>query len=140
MPSACFVCRAHVSMRWPTRRLRPWRSVVRAVLQMPWVVGSWARSLCVTVANALGGQRVAGVSAFASSLDQAPRIDEAVHHLADPALGNAEPVGKVVAGDHRVPGHEVQRPLLRRADAEGRRSLRPSAQDGAATPASRSGD
>ena len=28
--------------------LRPWRSVVRAVLQMPCVVGSWARSLWVT--------------------------------------------------------------------------------------------
>ena len=42
------VCRAHVSMRWTTCRLRPWRSVVRAVLQMPRVVGSWARSLWVT--------------------------------------------------------------------------------------------
>ena len=44
----CFVWRAHVSMRWPTCRLRPRRSVVRAVLQMPRVVGSWARSLWVT--------------------------------------------------------------------------------------------
>ena len=75
------------------------------------------------VANALGRQGVAGVSAFSSPLDDASGIDEAVHHLADPSLRDTEPHGKVLTGDHRVVGHEVERPLLRRADAEGRRSL-----------------
>ena len=75
------------------------------------------------VANALGGQGVARVSAFAPALDQAPCIREAVHHLADPPLGDAEPDGKVLTGDHRVVGDEVEGPLLSRADAEGRRCL-----------------
>ena len=75
------------------------------------------------VAYALGRQRVANVAAFAVTLDKAPCIDEAAHHLADATLGDAEPEGQVLTGDHGVVGHEVQRPLLRRADAEGRRSL-----------------
>ena len=78
------------------------------------------------VANALGGQRVAGVAPFSSSLDKAPGVHEALHHLADPALRDAEPEGKVLTRDHWVVGYEVERPLLSRADAEGR----------AATPAS----
>ena len=56
------------------------------------------------VAYALGGQRVAGVSPVASTLDKAPGVYEAVHHLADPPLRDAEPVGQVLAGDHRVVG------------------------------------
>ena len=75
------------------------------------------------VAYALGGQRVAGVSPLSSSLDKAPGIDQGAHHLAYAPLGDAEPAGKVLTGDHRVVGQEVERPLLRRADAEGRRSL-----------------
>ena len=47
-----------------------------------------------------------------------------MHHLADPSLRDAKPAGKVLTGDHRVVGHEIQRPFLRRADAEGSRSLR----------------
>ena len=74
------------------------------------------------VANALGGQRVAGVAPFSSSLDKAPGVHEALHHLADPALRDAEPEGKVLTRDHWVVGYEVERPLLSRADAEGRRS------------------
>ena len=50
-------------------------------------------------------------------------VHQAAHHLADSALGDAEPEGQVLAGDHWVVGDEVQRPLLRGADAEGRRSL-----------------
>ena len=34
-------------------------------------------------------------------------------HLADTALRDAEPEGKVLTGDHRVVGDEVERPLLR---------------------------
>ena len=45
------------------------------------------------VAYALGGQGVARVAPFPSALDQAPGIDEAAHHLADAALGDAEPEG-----------------------------------------------
>ena len=75
------------------------------------------------VADALGRQRVAGVSAFSVTFDQASGIDEAVHRLADAALGDAEPARQVLAGDHRVVGDQVERPLLRRGDAEGRRSL-----------------
>ena len=41
------------------------------------------------VAYALGGQRVANVAAFAVTLNEVPSIGEAVHHLADPALGDA---------------------------------------------------
>ena len=44
--------------------------------------------------------------------------------LADPPLGDAEPGCKVLAGDHRVVGDDVQRPLLSWTDAEGWRSLR----------------
>ena len=76
------------------------------------------------VANALGGQGVAGVSASSPALDQAPGVHEASHHLADSPLGDAEPKGQVLPWDHRVIGDEVQRAFLRRADAEGRRSLR----------------
>ena len=36
------------------------------------------------VANALGGQRVAGFAPSSSAFDQAPGIHEAVHHLANP--------------------------------------------------------
>ena len=75
------------------------------------------------VANALGGQREAGVASLSSSLDKAPGIDQGAHHLAYAPLGDAEPAGKVLTGDHQVVGHEVERPLLRGADAEGRRSL-----------------
>ena len=124
MPSACFVCLAHVSMRWPTcrraslvvcsERCAPDTLRRRELGTVP--VGD--------VAYALGGQCVAHVSAFSSSLDKSPGIDEAVHHLADPSLRDAEPAGKVLAGNHRVVGHEVERPFLRRADAEGRRRLR----------------
>ena len=39
-----------------------------------------------------------------------------------PSLQDAKPAGKVLARDHRVVGDKVQRPLLRPADAEGRRS------------------
>ena len=63
------------------------------------------------VADALGGQRVARVSTSSSSLDQAPGVHKAVHHMADPSLRDAEPAGKVLTGDHRVVGHEVERPL-----------------------------
>ena len=56
------------------------------------------------VANALGGQGVAGVSPVSSLFDQAPGIDEAAHHLADTSLGDAEPAGQVLTGDHRVVG------------------------------------
>ena len=45
------------------------------------------------VANALGRQRVASVSTSSSTLDKAPGIDEAVHHLADAPLRDAEPHG-----------------------------------------------
>ena len=76
------------------------------------------------VAYALGGQGVAGVTPLALALDQAPCIDKATQHLADPALRHAEPDGQVLTGYHRVVGDEVQRPFLSRADAEGRRSLR----------------
>ena len=76
------------------------------------------------VANALGGQRAANVAAFAVTLDQAPGVDEVVHHLADAPFRDAEPDGQVLTGDHRVVGDEVERPLLRLADAEGPRSLR----------------
>ena len=75
------------------------------------------------VANALVGQGVAPVATLSSLLDKPPCIDEASHHLADTPLRDAEPCGKVLAGDHWVVGDDVQRPLLRRADAEGRRSL-----------------
>ena len=43
------------------------------------------------VANALVGQGVAGVSAFASTLDEAPGVHQAAHHLADSSLGDSEP-------------------------------------------------
>ena len=88
------------------------------------------------VAYALGGKGVTGVSPFAPTLDQAPGIDEVAHHLADPSLGNAEPAGKVLTGDHRVVGDKVERPLLRRADAEGRCSLRHPLGAGQSMPAS----
>ena len=51
-------------------------------------------------------------------------MDEAVRHLTNASLRDAKPAGKMLTGNHRVVGHEVERPLLRRADAEGRRSLR----------------
>ena len=76
------------------------------------------------VAYTLGRQGVAGLASASVTLDQAPSINEAVHRLADATLGDAEPAGKVLTGDHRVVGHEVERPLLRRGDAEGWRSLR----------------
>ena len=74
------------------------------------------------VAYALGGQGVAGVSPLSPSLDEAPGVHEAAHHLADSSIRNAEPSGQVLAKDHRVVGDKVQRPLLSRADAECRRS------------------
>ena len=90
---------------------------------MPRVVGSSARSRCVYVANTLGGQGVANVASFAVTLDEAPGFHEVVHHLAHPSLGDAEPGRQVLTGDHRVVGDEVECPLLRGCDAEGRRSL-----------------
>ena len=117
MPSACFVCRAHVpppALAVGGEGRAPDASRGRELGAVP--VGD--------VANALGGQRETGVNALPSTLDQAPRVHEAVYHLADPALGDAEPAGKVLTGDHRVVGYEVERTLLRRADADGRRSLR----------------
>ena len=55
---------------------------------------------------------------------EAPGVDEVAHHLADPSLGDPKPDGQVLTGDHRVVSDKVERPLLRRAGAEGRRSLR----------------
>ena len=75
------------------------------------------------VANTLGGQGVANVASFAVTLDEAPGFHEVVHHLADSSLGDAEPGRQVLTGDHRVVGDEVECPLLRGCDAEGRRSL-----------------
>ena len=76
------------------------------------------------VAYTLGGQRVANGSAFSSSLDKVPGVHEALHHLADPTLRDAQPIGKMLTGDHRVVGDKVERPLLSQAEAEGRCSLR----------------
>ena len=83
-------------------------------------------------------QRVS--SPFAPAFHEVPCFDEAVHHLADTPLRDAEPAGEVLAGDHRVVGDEVQCPLLRRADAEGRLQTAPSARDGGSDARFRSGE
>ena len=75
------------------------------------------------VTYALGGQRVAGLAAFAMTLNETPSINEGMHHLADPTLGDAEPKGQMLTGDHRVVGDEVEGLLLRGADAQGQCSL-----------------
>ena len=89
------------------------------------------------VAYALGGQRVANVSPFPPALDQAPCVSTRLRiiWLTRPSETPSQ-VGKVLAEDHRVVGDEVQRPLLRRADAEGRRRLRHTLRDGAGMHAS----
>ena len=89
MPSACLVCLAHVSMRWPTCRLRPCLSVREGCAPYALRGGKLGAVPVGDVANALGGQRVADVAAFAVTLNEVPSIDEAAHHLAYPSLGDA---------------------------------------------------
>ena len=75
------------------------------------------------VANALGGQGVANVSPRFPLCSTRPQLSTRLRiiWLRRPSETPSQ-AGQVLTGDHRVVGDEVERPLLSRADAEGRRS------------------